>query len=275
MRINEYPSGTSFNDGDVLLKDGTDGTKAITASDAALSMLELALPPIMHRNFYRGRYLGTSVTPAQRAEIQNGTFKGLYVGDYWTINGRNWVIADFDYFWNNGYNPKTTTHHLMMVPEEALYEECMNSNGSTNTGYFNCDMRKTGLNQAKTIITAAFGDLVLSHHDIFVNSAQNGRPTGCAWTMSTVELFSEVMVYGCNRFAVMNNGTDIAEHYTTDKKQVALFKLNPKFADKNSWWWLRDTVSDDYFASVDDYGYADCNGADDDGGVLPYFLIGG
>ena len=27
MRINEYPRAISFNDGDVLLKDGSDGTK--------------------------------------------------------------------------------------------------------------------------------------------------------------------------------------------------------------------------------------------------------
>ena len=80
MRINEYPRAISFNDGDVLLKDGSDGTKAIPFSDAAASLLESVLAPTMHKNLYRGKYLGTSVTAAQKAAIQNGTFKDLYIG---------------------------------------------------------------------------------------------------------------------------------------------------------------------------------------------------
>ena len=35
MKITEYPQVTAFDDGDFLLKDGTNGTKIIKASDAA------------------------------------------------------------------------------------------------------------------------------------------------------------------------------------------------------------------------------------------------
>lgn len=274
MRMNEYPQVTNFDEGDIILKDGPEGTAAIPFKDAAKSMLEAIMAPEMHRNYYRGKFLGTSVTQAQKDAIEDGSFKDLYTGDYWTINGRNWVIADFDYFWNNGYNPKTTVHHLMIVPEDVLYETYMDGDCSTSNGYLNSDMRKTGLNEAKSIITEAFGDMVLSHQDIFVNASRNGRPTGTAWAMSTVELFSEVMVYGCNRLAVMNDGVNIPANYTTDKKQVALFKLNPKFADKNAYWWLRDVVSDGDFAYVNYGGLAYSVIADTDNSVLPYFIIG-
>ena len=35
-----------------------------------------------HNSVFRGKYLGTSVTAEQHAQIAAGTFKGLYIGDY-------------------------------------------------------------------------------------------------------------------------------------------------------------------------------------------------
>lgn len=275
MRINEYPRAISFNDGDVLLKDGSDGTKAIPFSDAAASLLESVLAPTMHKNLYRGKYLGTSVTAAQKTAIQNGTFKDLYIGDYWTIGGKDWVIADIDYFYNIGSTP-LTKHHLLMLPRSPLYEACMKNDGTTTGGYINSDMRKTGLASAKSTITSAFGSLVLTHKDIFVNAVTNGHPSGVTWVDSDVELMNEIMVYGTFVHAAVNEGTIVPSNYTTAKTQLAIFKLNMKFlSDMRAWIWLRDVVSSDYFAGVYDLGDANYGNADLDVDVLPYFLIGG
>lgn len=275
MRINEYPRAISFNDGDVLLKDGSDGTKAIPFSDAAASLLESVLAPTMHKNLYRGKYLGTSVTAAQKAAIQNGTFKDLYIGDYWTIGGKDWVIADIDYFYNIGSTP-LTKHHLLMLPRSPLYEACMKNDGTTTGGYINSDMRKTGLASAKSTITSAFGSLVLTHKDIFVNAVTNGHPSGVTWVDSDVELMNEIMVYGTFVHAAVNEGTIVPSNYTTAKTQLAIFKLNMKFlSDMRAWIWLRDVVSSNCFADVYDDGLAGYDLAGDGLGVLPYFLIGG
>lgn len=275
MRINEYPRAISFNDGDVLLKDGSDGTKAIPFSDAAASLLESVLAPTMHKNLYRGKYLGTSVTAAQKAAIQNGTFKDLYIGDYWTIGGKDWVIADIDYFYNIGSTP-LTKHHLLMLPRSPLYEACMKNDGTTTGGYINSDMRKTGLASAKSTITSAFGSLVLTHKDIFVNAVTNGHPSGVTWVDSDVELMNEIMVYGTFVHAAVNEGTIVPSNYTTAKTQLAIFKLNMKFlSDMRAWIWLRDVVSSGSFAHVINDGVASADGADRGYDVLPYFLIGG
>ena len=275
MRINEYPRAISFNEGDVLLKDGSDGTKAIPFSDAAASLLESVLAPTMHKNLYRGKYLGTSVTAAQKTAIQNGTFKDLYIGDYWTIGGKDWVIADIDYFYNIGSTP-LTKHHLLMLPRSPLYEACMKNDGTTTGGYINSDMRKTGLASAKSTITSAFGSLVLTHKDIFVNAVTNGHPSGVTWVDSDVELMNEIMVYGTFVHAAVNEGTIVPSNYTTAKTQLAIFKLNMKFlSDMRAWIWLRDVVSSNYFASVSYIGSAAYSSAGRDGNVLPYFLIGG
>ena len=52
----------------------------------------------VHNSIYRGKPLGSTVTAAQYAEIAAGTFKDLYIGDYWTIGGVNYRIAAFDYY---------------------------------------------------------------------------------------------------------------------------------------------------------------------------------
>lgn len=274
MRINEYPRAISFNDGDVLLKDGSDGTKAIPFSDAAASLLESVLAPTMHKNLYRGKYLGTSVTAAQKAAIQNGTFKDLYIGDYWTIGGKDWVIADMDYFYNIG-STALTKHHLVILPRTPLYLHVMNDDYTTTGGYINSKMRKSGLDSAKSTIRAAFGDMVLTHKDIFTNAVSNGKPSGGAWVDSDVELMNEIMVYGCPIFAPACDGSNIPYLYTTAKTQLSIFRLNMKFlSDMRSWIWLRDVVSANSFAYVNASGSANYYDADIDGGVLPYFLIG-
>ena len=86
---------------------------------------------------------------------------------------------------------------------------------------------------------------------------------------------NEIMVYGCPIFAPACDGSNIPYLYTTAKTQLSIFRLNMKFlSDMRSWIWLRDVVSADYFAIVDDYGYANYNDADVAYDVLPYFLIG-
>ncbi len=228
----------------------------------------------MHKNLYRGKYLGTSVTAAQKAAIQNGTFKDLYIGDYWTIGGKDWVIADMDYFYNIG-STALTKHHLVILPRAPLYSHVMNDDYTTTGGYINSKMRKSGLDSAKSTIRAAFGDMVLTHKDIFTNAVSNGKPSGGAWVDSDVELMNEIMVYGCPIFAPACDGSNIPYLYTTAKTQLSIFRLNMKFlSDMRSWIWLRDVVSANCFADVYYGGGADYYGADYGGGVLPYFLIG-
>lgn len=127
MRINQYPKATKFDSEDVLIKDGTNGTKAILYSVAGKELIEVGLVPEMHRNLYRGKNLGSVVTEAQKSAIKNGTFTDLFVGDYWDIGGRHWVIADMDYFYNNGDNQEFNRHHLVMLPRTYLYDAQMNT----------------------------------------------------------------------------------------------------------------------------------------------------
>ena len=54
------------------------------------------------------------------------------LGDYWTIDGVNWRVADFDYLIRTG-KVDASKHHVMIVPDKSLYEARMNST-DTNSG---------------------------------------------------------------------------------------------------------------------------------------------
>lgn len=272
MKITEYTQATSFDDGDVLLKDGTNGTKIIKYSDAVNEIFKSLSDVMLHQNIYRGKNLGSSLTTEQAAAITAGTFKDLFIGDYWTINGVTYRIADFDYFYNVG-DTNFTKHHVVIVPDNSMYSAKMNETNTTEGGYVNSAMRTTNLEQARTTITAAFGERIQTHRDYLVNAVTDGHPSGAAWMDSDIELMNEIMAYGCYIRAAMNTGNN-AITTTTAKRQFALFRLNPRMLDRRQTIWLRDVVSSTFFAGVGSYGDAGNGSASGSIGVRPYFVIG-
>lgn len=270
-KIVDYPAADRIAKDDVFLLDGERGTRKVLASRAAVELAGL-ISPINHCNVFRGKNLGGGVSSAQKAAIKDGSFDNLYIGDYWFNNGVNWRIGDMDYFLRCG-NTDFTRHHLVIVPDTPLYSGKMNETHTTEGGYVGSLMYKSGLDQAKTAIAAAFGDLVTTHRDILCNAVSNGRQSGGGWFDSTVELMCERMVYGNSVFQPGCDGSFIPYNYTTGKSQFALFRMAPQYISNRQRYWLRDVVSAPGFAVVDDYGYAHCSLAGDVNGVRPYFVI--
>ena len=227
-----------------------------------------------HNGIFRGKNLGSSVTSAQWAEIKAGTFNDLYIGDYWTIGGIDWVIAAFDYYLGTG-DTECTAHHVVIVPRGVLYNAQMNSTSTTNGAYFGSAMYKTGLNSAKETINNAFGSAhILKHRNQLQNDVSNdGYPSGGAWYDSTVELMTEENVYGCKIFGAMANGSTIPKNYEVDKSQFPLFQLRPGMQSVRDWYWLRDVVSSVSFAYVSGFGYCNYGIANNSAGVRPAFCI--
>lgn len=273
MKLTEYPAATRFDSGDILIKDGTNGTKRITAADAAVEFAGL-VSAINHRNVYRGKNLGMTITQAQKTAIQNGTFDDLFIGDYWTINSRVYRIADMDY-WYNSDNTVFAKHHLVMVPDASMFSAKMNDENVTTGGYVLSKMYTEYLEPARTTIATDFGELLQSHRQIFTNAVTAGYPSGYAWVDSTVDLMNEINVYGCKIYSPMGNGTIVPVQYTIDKSQFALFALNHTMINPGRYWyWLRDVVSASVFARVGSIGGAAYDYASASGGVRPCFAIG-
>lgn len=267
-QINELVSGNK------LLVGTTDGNKAIAAEDALFAMLDGFAPVELRRVLFRGKNLGTALTAVQKAAIKDGSFKGMFLGDYWSIGGRIWRIVDMDYWYNCG-DTAFTSHHLVIMPDEALYNAQMNTTNVTTGGYVGSAMYKSNLANAKTIVNAAFQGSVLTHREYLCNAVANGRPSGGAWFDSSIELPNEPMMYGHPHFSPTSDGSTVPSIYTISKTQLALFMVCPRFIVNRSYnQWLRDVVSSANFAYVSGNGHPNYGTASDSFGVRPVFPVG-
>ena len=274
VNLSELTQVNALASGNKLLVGTTEGNKAIAAEDALFAMLDSFAPVELRRVIFRGKNLGTALTAVQKAAIKDGSFKGMFLGDYWSIGGRIWRIVDMDYWYNCG-DTAFTSHHLVIMPDEALYDAQMNTTNVTTGGYVGSEMYKKNLANAKTIVNAAFQGSVLTHREYLCNAVANGRPSGGAWFDSSIELPNEPMMYGHLHFSPTSDGSTVPSIYTISKTQLALFMVCPKFIVNRSYnQWLRDVVSSAYFAYVNNNGNANYSNASYSYGVRPVFPVG-
>lgn len=229
-----------------------------------------------HNAIYRGKHLGAAVTAAQWAAIAAGTFDDLYIGDYWTIGGVNYRIAAFDYYYNTG-DTACTTHHVVIVPDTALYTTAYNDDNVVTDGYVGSKLYTQGLASAKSTIGSAFGSThILSHRQYLTNAADNGFASGGGWYNSTVELMTEQNVYGSRVFGSARHEAFPADNHSLDNTQFPLFahRHDRTFAYQQEYW-LRDIVSEYYFSAVGSRGEASYSAASNSSGVRPAFCIKG
>lgn len=222
-----------------------------------------------HNSIYRGKFLGNEVTSEQWDRIADGTFRDMYIGDYWTINGTTYLIAAFNYYLNTG-DTNLTKNHITLVPAGRLYDRRMNPTDTTEGGYAGSEMYISGLDQAKTKIHADFSGHVLTHRRRLCNAVANGQASAAAWFDSDVELMNEVMAFGS-----VVNGKGIYGSYITgtEKSQLPLFALRPDLLHIRATWWLRDVCSATTFAAVNFDGTTFVVGASLGFGVRPVFSI--
>lgn len=259
--------------------DAAAAESAKTAAQTAATNAENAAAPVLailssgagaHNSIYRGKNLGTSVTAAQWAAIADGSFTDLYIGDYWVIDGVNWRIAAFDYYYKTGDTP-CITHHVVIVPDTILYNAAMNSTDTTTGGYVGSAMYTANLEQAKTIIKTAFGSAhVITKRELLTTAVNGNTPSGWAWFDSEVELMNEVQVYGSVAWGAHDgNGYNVA----SDEGQFPLFVFDRTKLHNRENYWLRDVSSTTIFSLVDGSGNASRFVASGSFGVRPVFAI--
>lgn len=272
INIADLDAVSAVASGDALLVRTTAGNKKISVSDAVFAMLDPVISVETRRNLWRGKKLGYAVTAAQYDQINAGTFQGMFLGDYWEIGGRIWRIVDFDYWLDCG-DTACTTHHLVIMPDYALYNAAMNDTNVTTGAYVGSKMYTTNLAEAKTIVNGAFTAAhVLNHREYLQNAVTSGYASAGAWFDSTVELPNEIMIYGSYIFTPAGNGSVVVNRYTINKSQLAGMKVSPHLINphrENQW--FRDVVSAAHFAIVNIDGNAYYSSASGTHGVRVVF----
>lgn len=241
-------------------EDAEAGKFAATAEmvERAVSTYMTGLSPEMHRNTFRGKCLGESITEEQLTAIQDGRFYDLYVGDYWEINEVKYRIADINYWRNVGYPEQVQKPHILIVPDTILGSGQMNANNSTAGGYRNSAMKATRLNQIANSLPDTFKNILISHR-MFSDES---------WGNTSIDLMNEVMVHGTYICADNNN------KQTSDTQQLSLFRLCPELKSIGQNYWLRNVAGSQTYTLISQYGDASSDMATSTYGVRPVFAVG-
>lgn len=239
-----------------------------------------------HNSVFRGQNLG-NLTATHIANIQNGTFKDMFIGDYFSINGSNYVIAGINYKRHHGDNMDLGNHLVLMpsdwskTPTQTLNPNgkdthYMNDTDTAEGGFANTKLYKTYLPQIQQKLESDFGSHLMQWRGIVSTHVDNtGAPDQGEWRNMKVMIPTEVMIYG----TTLNGNNKINAWYNVgdDNSQLPLMRLNDAERNFNRIGdiWLRDIHSSAGFAFASAGGDDNWIGASYAlSGVRAFFLIG-
>lgn len=240
-----------------------------------------------HNNIFRGQNLG-ALTPTHITNIQNGTFRDMFIGDYFSINGSNYVIAGINYKRGHGDNISLGNHLLLMPDRLSKLDDgtvlrpngkdthFMNNTDTTAGGFANTKLYKTYMPSIQRKLEADFGSHLLNFRQVVSTHVDaDGAPDQGEWRDAKVGIPDEPMVYGTTLNG--NNKNNAWYNVGDDTMQLPLFRLNPEESNnhRDAAFWLRDIHSASEFAYAGAVGDAGWGGASSAwGGVRAFFLIG-
>ena len=286
--------------GNIVLKDttrfvgalqGNADTATKSIQDGNGNVIVSTYPQIQsnagyHNSVYRGKDITDKFTSGTLfANISNGTFEDLFIGDYFTAtcNGvdTKWRLAGFDIYYNCG-DTALTRHHAVVIPDNVLLRANMNADHTSVGGYKGSRMYTETIPDLATKIGAMVGTShLIQYRDLLTKTinadaisgaygAWKGASSDWEWTDTTVRLCNEIDVYGTRALSSSFYDVGIA------CVQLPLFALNPalRVEANRDWWWLSAVGGSDGFCYVNDGGYAGGSWASAVSGVRPRFLIG-
>ncbi len=240
----------------------------------------------LRRNTYRGKDITEYYNNGSLyTMISDGTFKDIYVGDFFNANGVTWLIADLDNYLYSG-DQELAKHHATIIPAKPLMETSMNATNTTEGAYIGSQMASEtlpSLVSADGLIGKAFGHHLIEYRTLLSKQVNpeginqtGGKWSGASdewgWYSRKIDLMSEVNVYGTTVWSSSGYDTGI------DNRQYALFQLKPEFI--NSYgnarfhYWLKAVSSATCFVYVNAIGEASFGwNASIAFGVRPRFLI--
>lgn len=115
-KFDSYPEALSLLPDDLMITDGTRGTKVVKTGDLIYKALDSI--PQMHKTIWRGKNLGSRYTTEQQTAVANGTLSGIWLGDYWENSGVRWTIVDFES--SNTAMQDLPNTYLTVMPDRSL-----------------------------------------------------------------------------------------------------------------------------------------------------------
>lgn len=287
VRIQDFNENLKPDTNNDFLMTFNDGSESKTRlRDAFYSLVPDGAPT--HNNIFRGANLG-ALNATHIANIQNGSFHDMFIGDYFSINGSNYVIAGINTKHWHGDNTSLGNHLLLMPDRFSKLEDgtIMKSDGKTTHYMSDTDTTAGGFANTKlyTIympsiqkrLEADFGSHLLTFREcVSTHIDASGAPDKAEWRDAKLAIPSEVMVYG----TTLNGNNKNGSWYNVgdDDTQLPLFRFNPDELTnhKDCAFWLRDIHSATEFADAGSAagGVSWTVASHTSRGVRAFFLIG-
>lgn len=285
VRIQDFNENLKPDTNNDFLMTFNDGSESKTRlRDAFYSLVPDGAPT--HNNVFRGQNLG-ALNATHIANIQNGSFHDMFIGDYFSINGSNYVIAGINYKIHHG-NTVDLGNHLVLMPSDWSKTPTQTLNPDSHTGHYMQDtdttaggfagtkLYKTYLPQIQTKLESDFGNHLITFRTVVSTHVDDsGAPDQAEWRDAKVAIPNEVMVYGTSLNGNNKNGSWY--NVGDEDSQLPLMRLNDaeRCNNRAGSFWLRDVHSASEFAYATNSGDASWYGASTTGGgVRAFFLIG-
>ena len=286
IRIQDFGENTKPDANNDFVMTFNDNSESKTRlRDAFYAMVPDGAPT--HNNVFRGANLG-ALNATHIANIQSGTFKDMFIGDYFSINGSNYVIAGINYKRGHGDNISLGNHLLLMPDRFSKLDDgtvmisdgktthYMNDTDTTAGGFANTKLYNTYMPSIQRKLEADFGSHLLNFRQVVSTHVDaSGAPDQGEWRDAKVGIPDEPMVYGTALNG--NNKNNAWYNVGDDTMQLPLFRLNPEESNnyRDAAFWLRDIHSASAFAIASKNGDAAWDSATNPGyGVRAFFLIG-
>ena len=286
VRIQDFNENLEPNTNNDFLMTFNDGSESKTRlKDAFYAMVPDGAPT--HNNVFRGQNLG-ALNATHIANIQNGSFHDMFIGDYFSVNGSNYVIAGINTKHLHGDNTQLENHLLLMPDRFSTLEDgtVMKSDGKTTHymndtdtaagGFANTKLYTTYMPSIQKKLEADFGSHLLTFRAVISTHVDaSGAPDQAEWRDAKVGIPNEVMIYG----TALNGNNKNGSWYNVgdDDTQLPLFRLDPDEITnhRDLPFWLRDVHSASEFANASNDGCAYWHSASTPwNGVRAFFLIG-
>lgn len=255
--------------------------KQITLSNKSDFLNAFNTDPSLKKVITRGNNLGSTITAAQKAAIRNGTFEGLWLGDYWQYNSNTcrWIIVDFDRYLDhpNGANQ----HRITIMSDRNLGIDNIGLAGWCDGGWYGSKMRRdyaVGMvrfaSALETFDISDFKPFPVFEPHAFENTEDswNRIEKDWRWEYPKVTIPSEFEIFGSNFAHARVNGATAAPI----ARQLSYFRLGNPIPFSGESFWLRDQVAKTAFALYyGDQRQISWSGWTNKYGVRPLMSIGG
>lgn len=221
----------------------------------------------------------TEITDEMYASIADGSFDKVHVGMHYTApSGRDYYLADADYFFRHG-DADMNFHHMLVIEGDISITAQHQTSHVTTGGAKASLIYTTTLPAHQAELETDFGASHIKEARILMsNAVTNGVPSGWEWLgkksfiPNMPMIFGHYLQYSGNTGEMFNGGNRV--------RQAALFQKMPDLivailhdTQARQWYWCDDVASASCFASVDGGG-ANYVGAAHVYGVRRAFLIG-